>query len=122
MLSELGKDLAALLVPGGILKDFAIKKVESEPSGGCIIHLEEKEGLSYIPKDILHEGKAIANGFCNPIELLSFPANGKPLYLKIFRRRWRIRGTNRTASNSYQFNYPGMKTTKAFGDFLKGEI
>jgi len=120
-MEKIGKDLAKLLVPEEVLKDFAIREVKQDAQGCYVIVLEEQEDLNHIPKTILHKGKAISNGFCNPIELQGFPVKGQALYLRLFRRRWRIRGTNQTASNDYSYNYPGMKTTKEFGDFLKGE-
>ena len=31
----------------------------------------------------------VLDGFCNPLELLHFSIKGKPVYLKLYRRRWK---------------------------------
>lgn len=43
----------------------------------------------------------------------------KKIFLEIYRRRWKEPGSERHYSNTYNLYPPGMKTTKAFGDFLK---
>lgn len=59
------------------------------------------------------------NGYCKPIELMSFPFGGRPVYIKIRRRRWIIKGDTESYCNTYDLHYPGIKATKPFADFLK---
>jgi hypothetical protein len=61
----------------------------------------------------------VLDGFCNPLELQSFPLKGKPVYLKLYRRRWKHKGGDKHYSNSYNFNPDGVKATKEFASFLK---
>jgi hypothetical protein len=112
--------LSSALVPSEILQDFDITEVAEDDQGSCVITLVEKEGVSHIPKEVLHEGKVIQNGYCNPLELHTFPAKGKPVLLKLIRRRWKLKKTGESAYNTYNYHYEGMKATKEFGDFLKG--
>ena len=62
-------------------------------------------------------------GYTNYIELQTFPAMGKEVFLYLKRRRWKIKQEQRqeqkSYTNSYSYNEKGMKATKAFGDFLK---
>ncbi len=60
------------------------------------------------------------NGFLDPVEIIHFPFQGKLTYLKFYRRRWKAKGEKESYHNTYRFHRPGMNTTDAFGDFLKG--
>lgn len=57
----------------------------------------------------------------NTIELNSFPISGKRCFLKLTRRKWKIRGSDGSKSyiNTYDFTLEGTKATKSFGSFLK---
>ncbi|HLR90885.1 MAG TPA: hypothetical protein VK040_07995 [Balneolaceae bacterium] len=110
--------LLRLLVPEEILEFFEISDVrESEQS----IELELRERKELTPEAL--KGKdVVLDGFCNPIELQSFPLKGKATYIKLFRRRWKPRGQAKHSTNSYDFAQPGTKATRAFGAFLKGSF
>ena len=110
--------LARMLVPEEVLEHFQILKAE-EKHGKWFVELVEKEGVEYIPKEIFRNGKAVANGYCNPVDLQTFPAKGKEVYLRLIRRRWKIRGENKSYMNIYDFHEEGMKATREFGAFLK---
>lgn len=85
-------------------KEWALKMVEKEE---CV------------PKEL--NGKSVAqNGYMNPVEIIDFPFQGRLVYLKFYRRRWKEKGEKKSYWNEYRFHRKGMKTTDAFGDFLKG--
>ena len=63
----------------------------------------------------------VLDGFCNPLELLHFAIKGKPLYLKLYRRRWKSSCSDQHYSNRYDFHLKGVKATHEFASFLKGE-
>ena len=102
------------------MKDFDVTEVKEDAQGCYVITLLEKDDVHHIPKSILHEGKVVRDGYCNALELHTFPAKGKPVLLRLVRRRWKLKRTGESASNTYDFHYDGMKATKEFGDFLKG--
>lgn len=81
--------------------------------------LNLKEEKVCVPKELAGK-EVILNGYMNPVEIIDFPFQGKLVYLKFYRRRWREKGRQESYHNSYEFHRPGMKTTDAFGDFLKG--
>lgn len=89
---EMLDTLASIFMPKNLLKFFTLKKVK----------------------------EVSLNGYCKPIELMTFPAGGKPVYLKIKRRRWVVKGKKESYTNTYDLNYQGVKATKEFADFLKG--
>ena len=108
--------LYQLIIPKAILDCFEVSKI-SEQSTTITVELEEKSTL--IPLTIQCK-KAVLNGFLNPIELQSFPINGKACYLKLHRRRWKEKGNNNQSYyNNYDFSASGTKATKPFGAFLK---
>jgi transposase len=63
--------------------------------------------------------EVVLDGVGNPIELQSFPLKGKPVYLKLYRRRWKYKGENKHYSNTYDFNPQGVKAIKEFASFFK---
>jgi hypothetical protein len=113
---EIEAQVFRLLIPQEILFSFEIENIkESEET--VEIELIEKE---FIPKEL--EGKqAVLNGYMNPMELQSYPIQGRKCYLKLKRRRWKVRGTTDSTNcpNEYYFAAEGTKATKMFGAFLK---
>jgi len=63
--------------------------------------------------------RVVLDGFCNPIELQTFPLKGKAVYLKIYRRRWKVSGRAGHYSNQYDLHQQGVKATDEFACFLK---
>ena len=117
-ISIMETELIRLLVPDYILEYFDYDKVE-ELSGVIRIHLLEKKCPNQIPKEIIGKGKAVLDGYMNPLELQTYPTKGKEVFLLLNRRRWKIRGSNKGYHNTYKFHQQGMKATKEFGVFLK---
>ena len=111
-------NLIGLLVPSNILEHFDYEHYE-EISGVIRIHLVEKHDLKHLPKSMLRKGRHSLNGFMNPVELQTFPTQGKEVFLVLKRRRWKLVGSDRSYFNEYDFYEEGMKATKEFGAFLK---
>lgn len=109
------KQLMSLLIPEDLIDNFEIGKLIKRKSY-YELRIEEREDL--IPQE-LKEKQVVLDGFCNPIELQGFPIKGKALYIKVYRRKWKEKGSNKHYSNKYDLHYEGMKSTKEFGDFLK---
>lgn len=112
------EELITLLVPQEVLAHFEYEKLE-QVSGVIRVHLIEKKDLKHIPKEILHTGKAVLDGYMHPLELQTFPSQAKEVFLVLKRRRWKIMGTTKGYHNTYDFYEQGMKATKKFGAFLK---
>lgn len=110
--------LLELIIPKEILTHFVYERHE-EVSNTYIIYLVEKNDVHHIPKAILHDGKAVLDGYMNPIELQAFPLKGKEVFIQLKRRRWKVKGTKKGYSNEYKFNPEGVKATREFGAFLK---
>ena len=107
--------LYSLLIPIEILEFFEIDSIV-EKEEDLFINLIEK--LTCIPSQ---EIDLVQNGFMNPQELNSFPITGKRCFLKLARRKWKLRGSDGSSSytNTYDFTLDGTKATKSFGAFLK---
>jgi len=109
--------LHGLLFPEPISSHFEVEEIK-EFSEHIEIRLEELAEL--VPEELSESrGKIILDGFCNPVELQSFPLKGKAVYLKIYRRRWKEKDTSRHYSNCYTLHPQGVKATVDFASFLK---
>ena len=102
-------------MPQEILNSFSIASIE-EKDEDLFIYLIEKEDC--IPDKSLD---LVQNGYMNPVELNSFPVVGKRCFLRLTRRKWKIRGSTgaKSYTNTYDFELEGTKATKLFGAFLK---
>ena len=107
--------LYSLMIPNEILDVFEIDSI-IEKEDDLFINLIEKQ--SCIPNK---EIDLVQNGFMNPQELNSFPVIGKRCFLKLTRRKWKLRGSDGSSSytNTYDFTLEGTKATQSFGSFLK---
>ena len=105
-------------MPDYILAHFEYEKIE-EISGVIRIHLVEKKDPPHYPKAIIGKGQRSLNGYMSPVELQTFPTKGKEVFLLLKRRRWKLKGDNKSYYNNYSFCEKGMKATKEFGAFLK---
>lgn len=111
----LDKQVLGLIVPEQILADFELYNISETHES---ITIELRENKARIPAVLAGED-VVLDGFCNPIELQSFPQKGKATFIRLFRRRWKPRGKRKHYSNTYEFAQPGTKATRAFGAFLK---
>ena len=114
--SDLQSQIFSLVIPQEILVFFEIENIK-ESEDLVEIELLEKE---LIPPE-LNGKQGVLNGYMNPIELQSFPIQGRICYLKLKRRRWKAQGTTDSTNcyNVYDFAAEGTKATKMFGAFLK---
>jgi hypothetical protein len=106
------------MLPQEIYLHFELKSL-SEKKHGYEMVLEESAEL--VPSELVHSPSIVLDGFCNPLELLHFSIKGKPLYLRLFRRRWKESGSSKHYSNRYSLHPEGVKATHEFASFLKGE-
>lgn len=114
----MNEQVLALIVPPEILESFQLTGV-SESKDSIELRLHERKEL--IPVSLQGQD-VVLDGFCNPVELQSFPLKGKATFIKLFRRRWKQRGSRAHVSNTYHFSAPGTKATHMFGAFLKGML
>jgi len=114
-MDELFKGILKMLLPQELTEDFEVVKIEEQESIWKV-RIEEKPDR--VPEAIRNKEFHL-DGFCNPIELQSFPAKGKETYLYVYRRRWKCKDDDKGYSNEYDLHIPGMKATKEFGSFLK---
>lgn len=120
-------DLIELFAPQEILQDFNFEKLVDE-NGIYRIYMVEKNDTAHIPAELKKEvngdlSNIVLDGYTNYLELQTFPAMGKEVFLYLKRRRWKVkqgqRQEHKSYTNSYSYSEKGMKATKAFGDFLK---
>jgi hypothetical protein len=108
--------MISMYVPESILENFEVLDVFGK-QGNKIIELREKEDR--IPKELTSD--VVLDGFCNPIEVMSFGFSLGPVYLKIYRRRWKQSNEDKHFSNDYDFTLKGFKMIPELGIFLKEE-
>lgn len=112
---EIIEGLMRMFLPKEFTDNFIIEKINESKETWEVIMKEKEDKL---PEAI--KGKQVVkDGFCNPVELQSFPIKGKAFYIKLFRRRWKESGTQNSYSNTYDLHEEGMKATREFGAFLK---
>ena len=110
--------LIETMLPKEIYFHFEVVSL-TEESHGYQMRLDEYAEL--LPAALHQESSVVLDGFCHPIELLHFSIKGKPLYLKLYRRRWKVSCSNTHYSNHYDLHPEGVKATHEFASFLKGE-
>ena len=107
------------ILPREIYLHFSLVSLKENPNG---FEMRLDELAELIPSSMADISNIVLDGFCNPLELLHFSIKGKPLYLKLYRRRWKSSGSKIHFSNHYDFHPEGTKTTHEFASFLKGEV
>jgi len=118
--SALLSTLIGMFVPANILQDFEVWDAYGT-KGNWIIELREKEGR--IPKELQDKevSMIVLDGFTNPIDMLSFGFSLGPVYLRIYRRKWKESNTDKHFSNEYDLQLKGYKMVPELGIFLKEE-
>ncbi|MDR2469874.1 MAG: hypothetical protein LBD27_05260 [Tannerella sp.] len=117
-MKNLLEDLVTSLLPIEIYGHFSIVSISEKPHG---IEMRLEEYPKLVPSELSGKAGVVPDGFCNPLELFHFSVKGKPLYLKIYRRRWKESGESTHYSNSCELHPEGVKATHEFVSFLKGE-
>jgi len=80
-----------MLVPISVSEDFDIYGAE-EFSDRWDIKMQEKEDC--IPKEI-EQAEVVFDGYCIAIEALIHSFVIKPVYMRVYRRRWKLAGTDK---------------------------
>ena len=111
-------DLLSILIPAS-LRAFSLASVSESPS--CIV-LRLEESINNIPPALKNMPNIVLDGFCNPLELQTFPLNDRHVYFKIYRCRWKISGDKKHHSNRHDLHPLGVKATFEFANFLKEEL
>jgi transposase len=114
-------DLLKIFLPSELLDHFTITNIEELPdkagSLDIYIDIEENNQLPVGYSTSAYESK----GFYNVKTIQDFPIRGKAVYLRIKRRRWRLKADkNEVIDNDYSFISKEVKLTKELSDFLKG--
>ena len=107
-----------MLVTEHILEYFEMWE-DIEGKERWVIEMREKEGL--IPKELSGYEDIVFDGYCNPIETLSHSFVCKPIYLRLFRRRYKRKNRDEHFSNEYDVSLKGVRLVPEMGFFLKEE-
>jgi hypothetical protein len=79
--------------------------------------------IEFTEKNLLPEGfsqeEYESKGFMESKLIQDFPLRGKPVFLRIRRRRWRHKQTNKIIKKDFTFIAEGSKFTSELSDFLK---
>lgn len=110
--------ISKMLVPEFILANFEIYGAQ-EFKERWVIEMREKEGL--IPVSLQGAQDVVFDGYCAPIDTLSHSFVCKPIYLRIYRRRYKRSNQDIHYSNDYDFTLKGLKMVPELGFFLKEE-
>ncbi len=114
------KEIVSHILPEGLLSHFSIKEVlllgkVCSKEMFLEICLEENNEILGDLDMSLYESK----GFTE-IVLQDFPIRGKAVYLRIRRRRWRLKtDSKQVIRNDFSFVAEGSGFTKELSDFLK---
>ena len=109
----------SMILPKEIRENFVLVDVK-ETETEWILTVEEKKDL--IPEAAKQRdfGQGIVlNGYRDTLELIGSNLTNKLCYIRLKRRRWKIRGTKESFHNSYKLHPKGLQCTIEFGIFLK---
>jgi len=110
--------VSSMLVPEHILAYFEIWDAH-EYKERWVIEMREKEG--FIPEALSVFSDVVLDGYCNPIDALSHSFVCKPVYLRLYRRRYKRSNSNEHFSNEYDVTLKGVRMVPELGLFLKEE-
>jgi hypothetical protein len=117
-LESIYSTISSILVPEYILADFDIYDA-TESKARWVIEMREKEDR--IPSYLHSYSDVVFDGYCNPVEMLSHSFACKPIYLRLYRRRYKRSNQDKHFSNDYDFTLKGVKMVPELGIFLKEE-
>lgn len=117
-IESLFSTVSSMLVPAHVLEYFEIWDAK-EYKERWVIEMREKEGL--IPTALSGTEDVVFDGYCNPIEALSHSFVCKPVYLKLYRRRYKQSNQDTHFSNEYDVTLKGVRMVPELGFFLKEE-
>jgi len=114
-IESLNSTLSSMLVPDYILKDFDIYGATDNKK--CWV-IEMREKASRIPSCLQSFSDVVFDGYCNAEEMLSHSFVCKPVYLRLYRRRYKRSNRDEHFSNHYDFTLKGVKMVPELGFFL----
>ena len=104
---QLYSTISRMLVPEHILKDFDIYDAQ-ESKSRWVVEMREKEDR--LPASLQSYTDVVLDGYCDSIEMLSHSFVCKPVYLRLYRRRWKRSNDDEHFSNSYELTLKGLRT------------
>ena len=110
--------VSSMLVPEHVLEYFEIWDAH-EYKDRWVIEMREKEG--FIPHQLTQYEDIVFDGYTNPMETLSHSFVCKPIYLRLYRRRYKRSKSDEHFSNEYDVTLKGVKMVPELGIFLKEE-
>jgi len=110
--------VSRMLVPEYILKDFEIYDAK-ESKNRWVIEMYEK--ADRIPSALQSYSDVVLDGYCEAIEMLSHSFVCKPIYLRLYRRKYKRSNQNEHLSNTYDLTLKGLRMVPELGIFLKEE-
>jgi hypothetical protein len=110
--------VSTMLVPEYILEYFEIWDAK-QYKDRWVIEMREKEGI--IPNDLSECQDVVFDGYCNPLEALSHSFVCKPVYLRLYRRRYKRSNSDQHFNNEYDVTLKGVRMVPELGFFLKEE-
>jgi hypothetical protein len=119
-MDSLEANLLSQLFPGELIAYFEITK--------CEVHLDKELDQEYLvidfdERNVLPEGYSESDyeskGFMESKRIQDFPLRGKPVFLKVRKRRWRHKETGEVIKRDFTFMAEGTKFTLELSDFLK---
>jgi hypothetical protein len=84
-----------------------------------VTEMREKEGA--VPSALSGFDDIVLDGCTNPVETLSHSSVCRPVWLKLYRRRYRCSGTDIHYASEYDVSLKGVRTVPELGLFLKDE-
>jgi hypothetical protein len=108
--------ISSMLVPSHILEHFDIWDAH-EHVDRWVIEMREKEGR--IPSELSSYRDVVFDGYTNPLETLSHSFVCKPIWLKLYRRRYKRANTDKHYSNEYDVSLKGVRMVSELGLFFK---
>ncbi len=110
-------EIVEMVVPKELMPYFEVEKTIRKEEELIIYMKERKENVPEEAKG----GRVVLNGYRNPVELLTGSVNGRAIFVRYIRRRWKDLETEKEYENEYDFHPKGIKTSHEFADFLKGK-
>ena len=106
-------DLIKMLLPSELFEHFELVGVEDN-ADYYEFRLDEKNRP---PRR--HNHSYTSKGFFPSAEIRDFPLRGKPVYLRVRKRKWLEEQTGHIVSNSFTLTQPGTHLNPQFAAFLK---
>ena len=112
--------LLTQLFPSELVEYFVITNFEVHFDEGLkqeylVIEFEEKNEIP----DGFTASEYESKGFMESKRIQDFPLRGKPVFLKVRKRRWRHKQTGEVIKRDFTFMADGSKFTRELSDFLK---